>query len=213
MLDLEHTGGLRPPALIAWTSSWLQEVERELHVRPAIYASPYFWRVAMADTTRFAARGHTLWLARWTRAPAPAVPGLNWAGLGWTFWQWTSCGRVRGIRGCVDLDRFSGSTMTPVLVGAAPTHLSLPTIIGTPQAGQSLAATTGSWQGTSPIAFAYAWERCDVLGASCIPIPGASAATYAVTAADVGFRLTVAVTARNRVGSATATALPTAVVP
>ncbi|HYX89627.1 MAG TPA: GH25 family lysozyme [Gaiellaceae bacterium] len=212
VLDLEHSGGLRPGALIAWTSTWLQEVERDLHVKPAIYASPYFWRVAMADTTLFAARGHMLWLARWTRAPAPVVPGLNWAGFGWTFWQWTSCGRVPGIRGCVDLDRFNGASLTLALVGAAPSHVTLPAIAGTPQVGQSLAATTGSWRGTSPIRFTYAWERCDLLGASCIPIAGANAAAYTVTTADAGYRLTVVVTAKNRVGATPASALPTAVV-
>ena len=204
VLDLEHTGGLRPPALIAWTSGWLQAVERQLHVKPTIYASPYFWKVALADTTLFAAGGYTLWLARWTRAPAPFVPGFNWAGFGWAFWQWTSCGRVPGIRGCVDLDRFKGPTLTPVLVGAAPTNVFLPTIDGTPQVGQSLAVETGTWRGTSPIGFKFAWQRCEVLGASCTPIPGASAATYTVAAADVGFQLEVVVTARNRVGSASA---------
>jgi hypothetical protein len=142
-------------------------------------------------------------------SPAPFVPGVNWAGFGWTFWQWTSCGRVPGIRGCVDLDRFNGASLTPALVGAAPSHVTLPAIAGTPQVGQSLAATTGSWRGTSPIRFTYAWERCDLLGASCTPIAGATA--YTVTAGDVGFRLTVVVTAKNRVGSTSATALPTAV--
>jgi hypothetical protein len=47
---------------------------------------------------------------------------------------------------------------------------------------------------------------------SCTLIPGASALTYTLTPADVGFRITVVVTATNRIGSASAVALPTAVV-
>jgi lysozyme len=212
VLDLEHTGGLRPAALIGWTSAWLQEVERRLQLKPVIYASPHFWKTAMADTALFGSAGHGLWLARWTRAPVPFVPGLNWAGFGWTFWQWTSCGRVPGIRGCVDLDRFEGTSLTPVLVGAAPAHASLPTIAGMPQVGQMLTAGTGTWRGTAPIRFAYAWQRCDVLGTSCTSIADASASSYTVASADVGFRITVVVTATNRVGSTPAASLPTAVV-
>ncbi len=212
VLDLEQTGRLAPPALISWASAWLEEVEWRLDVKPVIYASARFWRVAMADTTLFGVRGHALWLARWTRASFPLVPGLNWAGSGWTFWQWTSCGRVPGIRGCVDLDRFKGPDLSPVLVGAVPTIASLPTIGGAARIGETLAAAKGRWRGSPPISFAYAWQRCDGLGVSCTPIPGASAQTYTLTPADVGFRITVVVTATNRIGSASAAALPTPVV-
>jgi hypothetical protein len=181
-------------------------------VKPVIYSSARFWKVAMADTTVFGTHGHALWLARWTRAPSPQVPGLNWAGYGWTFWQWTSCGRVAGIRGCVDLDRFKGPTLTSVLVGTAPTAVALPMIEGAAQAGETLTATTGSWRGTAPISFVYAWQRCDSLGANCTPIPDATAQAYTLAPDDVGSRVVVDVTATNTVGSTEATSLPTAVV-
>jgi lysozyme len=212
VLDLEKTGGLAPPALISWTSAWLQEAERRLHVKPVIYSSPRFWKVAMANTTVFGTHGHGLWLARWTRASAPQVPGFNWAGYGWTFWQWTSCGHVAGIRGCVDLDRFKGPTLRPLLVGAAPTAVSLPAIDGAAQVGRTLTATTGSWRGSAPISFGYAWQRCDSLGAECTPIPDATARTYTLAPEDVGARIVVVVTATNPVGSTEATSLLTAVV-
>lgn len=166
----------------------------------------------MADTTVFGSRGHRLWLARWTRSSSPYVPGFNWAGYGWTFWQWTSCGHVAGIRGCVDLDRFRGHALTPVLMGAAPTSVSLPTIEGTTQAGQTLTATIGSWRGTAPISFGYVWQRCDTLGGNCTPIPDATAQTYTLTPEDLGSRIVVVVTATNRVGTTEAASPPTAVV-
>jgi hypothetical protein len=141
------------------------------------------------------------------------VPGFDWAGFGWTFWQWTSCGHVAGIRGCVDLDRFNGADLSPVLLGEAPANLEPPTIEGTAAVVQTLTAAPGSWEGSQPIHFGYAWERCDALSVTCTPIPGAIARTYTVTSEDRGSAIVVVVTASNRVGSDTATSPPTAVVP
>ena len=93
-----------------------------------------------------------------------------------------------------------------------PTNTSPPTIAGTAQIGATLSAVVGGWQGTSPIAFAYAWRRCNASGASCTTISRATSATYAVVNADAGHTLRVVVTARNAVGSATATSAQTAVV-
>jgi GH25 family lysozyme M1 (1,4-beta-N-acetylmuramidase) len=35
----------------------------------------------------------------------PSVPANNWAGRGYSVWQYTSSGSVPGISGRVDLDR------------------------------------------------------------------------------------------------------------
>ena len=51
-----------------------------------------------------------------------------------------------------------------------------PAITGTPSDGQTLTATTGTWTGTAPIAYAYQWQRCDAAGASCADIAGATGA-------------------------------------
>src|SRR5439155_13869890 len=40
VLDLEVTGGLKPPQLIVWTQAWVNEVVARLGVRPIIYVSP-----------------------------------------------------------------------------------------------------------------------------------------------------------------------------
>jgi GH25 family lysozyme M1 (1,4-beta-N-acetylmuramidase) len=213
VLDLETTGGLGPAALISWTSAWLEEAERRLQVPPVIYASPRFWKVAMANTTDFGDVGHGLWVARWTRAPAPSVPGLNWSGLGWTFWQWTNCGRIPGIRGCVDLDRFNGVDLSPLLVGDPPIDVGPPTITGVPAMGQTLTAAPGNWLGSAPIRFAFQWERCDAFGANCTAIPGATATTYTVTPDDRGFTIVAGVTGTNRVGSDSEESGPTPIVP
>jgi GH25 family lysozyme M1 (1,4-beta-N-acetylmuramidase) len=140
-LDLEQTGGLSVSALQAWVGTWLGEVSTKLGVRPMIYTSPAFWSSAMGDTTMFADQGYSvLWIAHWATS-SPTVPADNWGGHGWTFWQYSNCGSVTGISGCVDLDRYNGTDLSavtfnytyvapppvvppnlpPVLAGIAPT--------------------------------------------------------------------------------------------
>ena len=105
-LDLERTGGRGPTGLTNWTKSWLQRVEERLGVKPMIYMSPHFWRTNLRDTRWFADNGYdVLWIAHW-HVSAPLPPAENWGGKGWTFWQYTSDGRVPGISGRVDLNRY-----------------------------------------------------------------------------------------------------------
>jgi hypothetical protein len=93
----------------------------------------------------------------------------------------------------------------------APVNTALPAISGTPEDGQVLTASIGTWS-NSPTAYAYQWRRCDSAGANCAALAGATAQTYPVGSADVGSTLQVAVTASNSSGSATATSAATAVV-
>ena len=94
---------------------------------------------------------------------------------------------------------------------AAPVNTALPAVSGTPQAGQTLAASSGSWSG-SPTSFAYQWERCDAAGAGCGAVAGATASSYPAGSADIGYTLRAAVTAANAGGSATAVSGATEVV-
>jgi GH25 family lysozyme M1 (1,4-beta-N-acetylmuramidase) len=116
-LDLEVRNGLAVADLQAWVLTWLQRVEARIGVKPMIYVSPSFWRNYMGDTTVFADQGYTvLWIAHWG-VTSPSVPASNWGGRGWTFWQYSNCGSVPGISGCVDLDRYNGLDLSPVLYG------------------------------------------------------------------------------------------------
>lgn len=116
VLDLEVTGGLRPGLLKQWSIAFVRQVHREVGAKPMIYTSPYFWRTAMKDTQWFAKRGYrALWIAHWG-AQAPDVPAGNWAGHGWTFWQYTSCGSVPGMSGCVDKNYYNGADLTRVTI-------------------------------------------------------------------------------------------------
>jgi hypothetical protein len=94
---------------------------------------------------------------------------------------------------------------------AAPKNTAPPTISGTARVGQQLTADPGSWSG-SPTSFAYQWQRCDADVAICSNIIGATAKTYGIQIADLGYRLRVRVIAQNTKGSTTATSTLTAIV-
>jgi GH25 family lysozyme M1 (1,4-beta-N-acetylmuramidase) len=116
VLDLEMNGGLRPGLLIAWAKAFVKKTRALAGAKPMIYTSPTFWRTSMANTKWFANHGYkALWIAHW-QVRRPNVPADNWAGHGWTFWQFTSCGRVRGIAGCVDKNRYNGRSFQPVKI-------------------------------------------------------------------------------------------------
>jgi hypothetical protein len=95
---------------------------------------------------------------------------------------------------------------------AAPAASALPTITGTPRAGQILTSTTGTFTGTAPLTYSRAWQRCDETGAACAPIAGSGGATYTLAGADVGRTIRVIVTATNLEGAASATSPATPVV-
>jgi hypothetical protein len=105
----------------------------------------------------------------------------------------------------------ANSAATPVIAaGAAPQNSTPPTVSGTPTEGQTLVAADGTWQGAAPIAFTYAWSRCDATGAGCTAIAGATNKAYVLVAADIDKTLRLAVTAKNTLGSQTQITGPTA---
>jgi len=117
VLDLERSGGLSQAALTTWVQQYVGQIYLRTGVRAVIYVSPNFWRTYLADTAWFGANGYDiLWIAHWTTATAPTVPGANWAGKGWTFWQYTSSGTVPGISGRVDLNRYNGTNLAKVRI-------------------------------------------------------------------------------------------------
>jgi hypothetical protein len=86
---------------------------------------------------------------------------------------------------------------------APPVNTTRPSISGTPQAGQALTASTGTWTG-SPTSYAYRWQRCASTGTACSDVAGVTGRTYLLVAADVGSRMRVVVTASNGGGSSSA---------
>ena len=93
----------------------------------------------------------------------------------------------------------------------APSIAVAPALSGTARAGYGLGISTGTWNGSTPLTFAYAWQRCDRSGANCVATRVTSS-TYSLSNADVGWTLRAVVTAANAAGSASATSAPSGVV-
>jgi lysozyme len=87
--------------------TWLRRVEAKLGVTPMVYTYPSFWAIYMGDSNWIAKRYGVLWIAHWN-TEQPWVPARTWHGNSWTFWQWTDCGTVPGISGCVDRNALNG---------------------------------------------------------------------------------------------------------
>jgi GH25 family lysozyme M1 (1,4-beta-N-acetylmuramidase) len=216
VLDLEVTGDLAKPRLLAWTLAWAGQIYARTGVEPFVYTSPLFWKGRLGDSTAAAAAGTRLWIAHWTSGSAPTVPAQNWNGRGWKFWQWTDCVAVPGVKRCSDGDRMNGTNPAAVAIQPFPAGVPLlsspPTIVGPPEAAELLAAVPGAWEGGKPLAFTYQWRSCDAAGANCAPISGATGESYRPASTDVGHTLKVVVTADSGVGTATAITAPTATV-
>ena len=100
---------------------------------------------------------------------------------------------------------------------APPSNTVEPTIEGRPDQGRRLTGSTGTWTGTAPLRFSYAWVRCGTDGGrpdggNCTVVSGATDRRYTLRAADVGFRMRIRVTATNAEGSSTVASNPTGVV-
>ncbi|HIK28824.1 MAG: GH25 family lysozyme [Oscillatoriaceae bacterium SKW80] len=103
VLDVETTGGMGGEAIASRMAKWLQVVENATGRMPIIYTNPGFWQ-RIGNLRRFSE--YPLWIAHYTNNEEPYIPG-GWDT--WTFWQYTDSGRVRGVSGSVDINRFQSS--------------------------------------------------------------------------------------------------------
>ena len=105
MLDVETAGaGIAPAAYAEAVMAWLDAVGTQLQCKPVIYTSASFWNANLGSYGDF--RGYPLWIAEYTARPSPVLPG---GASRYDLWQYSQSGRVAGIAGNVDLDRFNGS--------------------------------------------------------------------------------------------------------
>lgn len=94
---------------------WYDRVRAGTGRVPIIYSGKYYWQDYLASTS-FASG--PLWHPQYTSASCPNIAN-QWQS--WVFWQYSSSGRVSGISGNVDMNRFNG-TMTELnaLAGIVP---------------------------------------------------------------------------------------------
>lgn len=103
VIDVEATNDQTPETIARNVGLWIDRVESALGVTPIIYTGRYFWN----DNVRSNAySSYPLWIAHYTSAACPNIPDA-WGR--WAFWQYSSTGRVDGIAGDVDMNRFNGT--------------------------------------------------------------------------------------------------------
>jgi len=78
-----------------------------------------------------------------------------------------------------------------------------PTISGTTTEGNTLSASTGTWEG-KPTSYAYQWQACNSSGSVCTDIAGETSSTYTLDEEDVGRKVLVIVEATNAAGTTAA---------
>ena len=101
----------------------------------------------------------------------------------------------------------------PSARGASGPHNTVPPAVsGTPQAGQTLSTTTGTWAGTGLITYAIQWQSCDATGANCVALLGGTSSSFTLGSTDVNHTVRVVVTAKDTTGSAAVTSAQTAIV-
>lgn len=101
VLDVEVTDGQSNDKIAAGIRTWVSRVTAALGRKPLVYTSPGFWSSRGNPTIK----GTSLWVAHWG-VSCPNAPS-TWPG--WEFWQYSATGRVPGIVGDVDLDKFNGT--------------------------------------------------------------------------------------------------------
>lgn len=103
----------------------------------------------------------------------------------------------------------ASTAATAAVTSNPPTNSVLPTVTGSAVKGDVLTAHAGTW-GPTGLTLSYAWLACS--GGSCTAISGATAATFTLTANQVGDTIEVQVTGTNADGSLVKTSAATATV-
>ncbi|MEA2375017.1 MAG: large repetitive protein, partial [Thermoleophilaceae bacterium] len=104
------------------------------------------------------------------------------------------------------------SPVTATVQPLAPVNQMPPSISGVYVDGQTLTGDKGTWTGTPTISYTYQWRRCDLTGAGCDDITGATGSTYKLTPADALHTIRFQVTGANAGGTASAVSAKSPVV-
>ena len=100
VLDVEELEGLTKTKLRQRMRVWLDAIEQGTGKKPIIYTAAF-----MQDAVGTEFADYPLWAANYT-TKCPLMPtGWN----EWAFWQYTDSGKIAGISGDVDRNRFNGS--------------------------------------------------------------------------------------------------------
>ena len=188
-LDIEIANvpsGMKPSVLEAWVRAWLNRVTSKLGVRPMIYGSQHMFEDLLGNSTWFADHGFPLWFA-WPRKNLPNVlPANDWQGQGWTFWQWTWTGKIAGIGGDVDRDRFAGPDLRTATIASVNAQ---------PGIGGAIADGSGRLSCADGLTCSALYSPTDTVQLTATPDPGYAFVSWGGACASFGSNPTCSVTA------------------
>ncbi|WP_255955623.1 GH25 family lysozyme [Streptomyces odontomachi] len=106
VLDIEGSCyGKSTSAMRTWITDFYKTYKAKTGRDIVIYTSASWWNGCTGKWGGMSAKS-PLWAAHWTSAASPTIP----AGFPfWTLWQYTSTGKVGGVSGSVDRDKFNGT--------------------------------------------------------------------------------------------------------
>ncbi len=104
ILDIEILDHVSADVLRKGVLRWLEIVEKETKRKPIVYTNPSFAQQYLADVKL---SEYPLWIASYS--PKLDVLPFPWQGKCWSLWQYSSHGKVAGIQGYVDMDKYNGN--------------------------------------------------------------------------------------------------------
>jgi hypothetical protein len=191
--DMEaYPRGSATPTVLAFLGAWTTELHA-LGYRAGVYSSDASGIADLVAQMGSAfAEPDVIWMANWNGAANTldsTVPAADWATHSRLHqYQGALNATYGGVTLSIDADAVDAATAAagsattggPSLVASAP-----PAVTGAPVAGGTLTETHATWSAT-PTAYSDTWEDCDTTGANCVPILGATGASYVLGAGDVG---------------------------
>jgi hypothetical protein len=143
-----------------------------------VYGSQYLFQTILGNSTWFADNGFPLWFA-WPRSPLPpSMPAHDWQGQGWTFWQYSWTGKVNGITGAVDRDRYAGTNLQKAAL--------ISQLIAQPETGGSIADSTGKIDCAATLTCSALYNPNDLVTLTATPDPGYSFVAWGGACAIAG---------------------------
>jgi lysozyme len=101
VLDLEVTDNRPKKIIVDGAKNWLLIIENHYGIKPIIYTNRDWYEKYVKGNFD----DYVVWMAAYTLEPRPSLDG----GKPWHFWQYTNNGRVKGVKGAVDLNVFYGT--------------------------------------------------------------------------------------------------------
>jgi sugar lactone lactonase YvrE len=182
---------------------------------PTISGTPIQGRTLTAKAGSWSGLSPIAFAYQWLRCSGVGTECVNIGSATTTKYTLANEDVGKTIRVAVSASNSAGaggatSAQSVPIVGIRPSPTSPPEISGSAEVGGLLTASTGGWEGSTPISYTYTWLLCHNGRGTCKPIPGATASSYRVPNSELGLTLRVTVMASNTTGIKNATSALTA---